>query len=278
MNEKLRNHINILFAAAPKNRKAEELKEELLTNLNDKYDDLLKSGYDSTSAFHIALSGIGDIDELFRECRESAEYSGTAQNGQATVGQDEKSGVSNDSAIPAPKTTSSGCLSTPLLIAIAIGLPVYAVINYSHIHVATPIGTAVTLHIVSAGLIVGLIIYLAIKNSRRDQEKPHACQKPNDMTTSFSQTQAMDNAAVISGEITSKRIIAGILAIILGVFGVHKFFLGYTTAGLIMLLATLLFVFVPVVAIIAFIEGILYLAKNDQDFYRDYVQRKRPWF
>ena len=47
-----------------------------------------------------------------------------------------------------------------------------------------------------------------------------------------------------------------------------------------MLMVTVLsvFVLVPVVAIIAFIEGILYLAKNDQDFYRDYVQGKRPWF
>jgi len=68
MNDKLCNHVNILFAAAPKNQKAEEIKEELLTNLNDKYNDLLSNGYDSTAAFHIALSGIGDIDELLKEC------------------------------------------------------------------------------------------------------------------------------------------------------------------------------------------------------------------
>ena len=68
MNEKLRNHVNILFAAAPKTAKTEEIKEELLTNLNDKYNDLLADGYDSTAAFHIALSGIGDIDELLKEC------------------------------------------------------------------------------------------------------------------------------------------------------------------------------------------------------------------
>jgi hypothetical protein len=68
MNENLRNHVNILFAAAPKNQKADEIKEELLTNLNDKYNDLLANGYDSTAAFHVALSGIGDIDELLKEC------------------------------------------------------------------------------------------------------------------------------------------------------------------------------------------------------------------
>ena len=68
MNDKLCKHVNILFAAAPRNQKAEEIKEELLTNLNDKYDDLLANGYDSTAAFHLALSGIGDIDELLKEC------------------------------------------------------------------------------------------------------------------------------------------------------------------------------------------------------------------
>ena len=67
MNEKLRNHVNILFVAVPKTPRAAEMKEELLVNLNEKYDDLLKSGYDSNAAFHIALSGIGDPDELFRE-------------------------------------------------------------------------------------------------------------------------------------------------------------------------------------------------------------------
>ncbi|MCS6782817.1 MAG: TM2 domain-containing protein [Gloeomargarita sp. SKYBB_i_bin120] len=31
----------------------------------------------------------------------------------------------------------------------------------------------------------------------------------------------------------SKKIVAGVLAIVLGAFGVHKFVLGYTTEGLI---------------------------------------------
>ena len=70
MNEQLRKHVDILFAAAPKTEKAAEIKEELLTNLNDKYNDLLANGYDSTAAFHVALSGIGDIDELLKECGE----------------------------------------------------------------------------------------------------------------------------------------------------------------------------------------------------------------
>jgi len=38
----------------------------------------------------------------------------------------------------------------------------------------------------------------------------------------------------------SKQTVAGILAILLGAFGIHKFILGYKKSGLIMLLVTLL--------------------------------------
>ena len=68
MNEKLRNHINILFASAPKTAKTQEIKEELLTKLNAKHDELLAGGYDSAAAFHVALSEIGDINELLLKC------------------------------------------------------------------------------------------------------------------------------------------------------------------------------------------------------------------
>jgi flagellar basal body-associated protein FliL len=68
MNDKLRKHVDILWVAAPKTQRAAEIKEELLTSLNDKYNDLLANGYDSTAAFQNALAGIGDIDELFKEC------------------------------------------------------------------------------------------------------------------------------------------------------------------------------------------------------------------
>jgi len=37
----------------------------------------------------------------------------------------------------------------------------------------------------------------------------------------------------------SKRVIAGILGILLGALGVHKFVLGYTTQGIIMLVITI---------------------------------------
>jgi len=85
---------------------------------------------------------------------------------------------------------------------------------------------------------------------------------------------------------------AGILALMLGSFGAHKFYLGYTTEGIIFLVVTLvnlpLFVFfwwliVPfvvqlVVSTIALIEGIIYLTKTEPEFNQTYVYSRRLWF
>jgi TM2 domain-containing membrane protein YozV len=62
--------------------------------------------------------------------------------------------------------------------------------------------------------------------------------------------------------------------------GVHKFILGYTGAGLIMLLVTLLTcgVAYPVMHVIGLIEGILYLCKSDEEFVRVYVGGRKEWF
>lgn len=85
------------------------------------------------------------------------------------------------------------------------------------------------------------------------------------------------------GQIGSKsKVLAGLLAIFLGAFGIHKFYLGRTGAGIIMLLVTILgfiLVFPPIViSIIALVEGIIYLTKSDEDFYETYEVKKKAWF
>jgi TM2 domain-containing membrane protein YozV len=78
----------------------------------------------------------------------------------------------------------------------------------------------------------------------------------------------------------SSKIPAGICGILLGGFGIHKFILGYTAPGLILLLATILTcgIFWPITHIIGLIEGIIYLTKSDQEFVRIYVDSRREWF
>lgn len=71
-----------------------------------------------------------------------------------------------------------------------------------------------------------------------------------------------------------KKIPAGICAILVGSFGVHKFILGYTTEGIIQLVLG----FCGIGGILGIIEGIIYLTKSDEEFVRTYIQGRRAWF
>lgn len=78
----------------------------------------------------------------------------------------------------------------------------------------------------------------------------------------------------------SKRIIAGILGILLGSLGVHKFVLGYTTQGIIMLAITIVTcgIGASLTGLIGLIEGIIYLTKSDEEFVQTYQANKKEWF
>ncbi len=79
------------------------------------------------------------------------------------------------------------------------------------------------------------------------------------------------------GQKTSdKKMIAGILGILLGGLGVHKFYLGYTQTGIIQLVIGVLTCGVG--GIIGLIEGIIYLTKSDEEFDETYVTNQKQWF
>jgi len=65
------------------------------------------------------------------------------------------------------------------------------------------------------------------------------------------------------------KVVAGLLAIFLGGFGIHKFYLGKPVSGILYLLFCL--TFIP--SIIAFIEGIMYFAMSDEAFNAKYNRR-----
>jgi TM2 domain-containing membrane protein YozV len=89
-------------------------------------------------------------------------------------------------------------------------------------------------------------------------------------------------------EAENKKILAGILAIVLGAFGIHKFILGYQKEGFILLGITIVGFVLSCIGIgvfmvwisgmIGLIEGIIYLTKSDEDFYNTYQVGKKPWF
>jgi TM2 domain-containing membrane protein YozV len=86
----------------------------------------------------------------------------------------------------------------------------------------------------------------------------------------------------------NKKLLAGILAIILGSLGIHKFILGYQKEGFILLGASIVgyvtlcffvgsFILLAT-GIIGLIEGIIYLTKSDEEFYNTYQVGQKPWF
>lgn len=79
---------------------------------------------------------------------------------------------------------------------------------------------------------------------------------------------------------TGKKVAAGVCGILLGSLGIHKFILGMQKEGLIMLLVTVLTcgAGASVMGVIGLVEGILYLTKNDEEFYQTYGVDKKGWF
>ncbi len=88
---------------------------------------------------------------------------------------------------------------------------------------------------------------------------------------------------------SKNRVVAGVLAILFGVLGVHKFYLGYSGQGALLLVLfilgiPLMFLFGVgiiiwlVVGIITLAEGIIYLTKPEAEFEETYVRGRKAWF
>lgn len=61
MRNQLIQYVNLLFAASAG---ADDIREEILQNTLDRYDDLIAQGKSPQAAYQLAISGIGDISEL----------------------------------------------------------------------------------------------------------------------------------------------------------------------------------------------------------------------
>jgi TM2 domain-containing membrane protein YozV len=106
----------------------------------------------------------------------------------------------------------------------------------------------------------------------------YACQSPLTSASGYQPVQQGYGGAPATQQIpgAEKKVMAGILGIVLGGFGVHKFVLGYTTEGIIQIVLT--FITCGIGSLIGTIEGIIYLTKSDEDFVNTYIRNKKGWF
>jgi TM2 domain-containing membrane protein YozV len=108
----------------------------------------------------------------------------------------------------------------------------------------------------------------AVKSEQTTQETVET--NPQPIQASQPQDTNTTNYVNIRREPIKSKVTAGILAILLGGLGIHKFYLGKTLQGIIYLI----FCWLYIPAIIGLIEGIIYLTMDDEKWmqkvgYRD---------
>jgi TM2 domain-containing membrane protein YozV len=112
----------------------------------------------------------------------------------------------------------------------------------------------------------------------------YACRQPIDAVAEICPKcgvrQRAAPVAAPAGAGSDTKLAAGLCGIFCGAFGVHKFIIGATSAGVIMLLVSVLTCGIGglIMGPIGLVEGIIYLSKSNEEFERLYVVGKKPWF
>ena len=76
MRDQLIQYVNLLFAG---NADVEDIKQEILQNTLDRYDDLISRGKTPEEAYRQAIAGIGDVNEIING-KENPDYSQVNQS------------------------------------------------------------------------------------------------------------------------------------------------------------------------------------------------------
>lgn len=151
MKEQLIKYVELLFAG---NNDAEDMKQEILQNTLDKYDDYIAQGKSAEAAYRLAISGIGDISEILGSSTE---------------------GVSS-SATTAPATDYRGRPVTPLWKKILRAFAVFLfIVSLIPLIVLSEVGSATvgfvgTIAIVAVGVLL-LIIAGGNDHTEKEEEK-----------------------------------------------------------------------------------------------------------
>lgn len=69
MRDQIKTYLDRIFAQAPCTQKAIDMKEAILADVLEKYDDMIADGMKPQDAYQRAISGIGDLDRLIADLR-----------------------------------------------------------------------------------------------------------------------------------------------------------------------------------------------------------------
>lgn len=116
MENRIRKHIEGIFAGAPETAKARDLREEMIINVIERYHDHLASGMSEEDAYRAAITGIGDVSNLIDSLRREAD-AGTAAGAGSAQTPPRQNYAPAPPANPAPQRKG---LSTGAIVAIVI--------------------------------------------------------------------------------------------------------------------------------------------------------------
>lgn len=160
MEGNLRNYVEELFSGTIPSKKAVELKEEMIQNLTEKYNDLLSEGKNPEAAFNIAIAGIGDISYLLKDL--------------------EKDSV-NPEVIEAYRQKSAMMTSIAIMLYILSVVPLIVLAALFHGPSAAIIGVVIMFIFIAAA--TGLLIY-------NGMTKPKYIKTDDTMVEEFKQWQS----------------------------------------------------------------------------------------
>jgi hypothetical protein len=150
MREQLIQYVNLLFAGAAD---CEDIKQEILQNTLDRYDDLIDQGKAPEAAYRLAIAGIGDVGELM----------GTQSPAPAAMEQSEK------------KARQSKMRAVAIGMYILSAIPLIALANVGD----GILGLCLTLLLVAVATVLVILSSASQQKepSKKGQEPPHPAYK-----------------------------------------------------------------------------------------------------
>ena len=74
MSKKINSYVEVLFSDIPRSERANELKEELLANMSEHFEDHIKDGKTEEEAFNLVINSLGNIDEMLADIMPNEEF------------------------------------------------------------------------------------------------------------------------------------------------------------------------------------------------------------
>ena len=74
MNSKIKNYVEGLFSDVPRSNKSNKLKEEILSNMSERFEGYIRDGKTENQSYSLAVSSLGHIDEILADVMPNDEF------------------------------------------------------------------------------------------------------------------------------------------------------------------------------------------------------------